>query len=259
MHFGYWTWRTGAFDRERMLEQMNTEVMRRLEVPSGARWNIADLGCGLGATAASIGSAYPNSRITGLSIVPWQIEMGNSLLNARRVQNAILRQGDFAGDEFPEASMDAAYGVESMCYGSGLGKSDVIRSMARALKKGGRFVVADGFIRKEPSKFSRIFKGIYSTVTRNWALKDFAHIDRFKEALAENGFHVECVQEASWRIAPSALQVPFVTIKFLIDQIRKGERLNANRWGHLKACVCGLLMGMFRAQFGYYIISGYKK
>ena len=89
-------------------------------------------------------------------------------------------------------------------------------------------------------------------------MKHFAHIREFKQALEDNGLIIEEVQDASWRIAPSALQVPFVIIHFLIQKLKEGDGLNALRWGHLKACFNGLLMGLFRRHFGYYIISGRK-
>lgn len=256
MHFGYWTWRTGLFDREAMLDNLNRQVMKRLEIPSGANWKIADLGCGLGATAARIGLSYPNSTLTGLSIVPWQVEMGNALLNARKVQNAVLRKGDFRDPQLED--MDAVYGVESMCYGNGLAKADVIAGMANSLKPGGRFVVTDGFIKREPSMFDPVFSAIYKSVCRHWAMNDFAHIDHFKAALEKNGLEIEKAEDASWRIGPSALQVPFVIVNFLIKEWRKGNGLSAVRWGNLKASFGGMLMGMCRRHFGYYIISGRK-
>ena len=258
MHFGYWNWRTSFFDREKMLEQMNIQVMKRLEIPSGANWHIADLGCGLGATAAKIGLSYPNSHLTGLSIVPSQIEMGNALLNARKVQNAVLKKGDFADPEFAKESMDAVYGVESICYGDGLDKADVIAGMANVLKPGGRFVVTDGFIKKVPARFGPLFRPIYESVCKNWALKDFAHIEHFRKALREHGLIIEKVEDASWRVAPTALQVPFVILHFMHQKLEQGDRLSTMRWGHLKACFNGMLMGMFRSHFGYYIISGRK-
>ena len=257
MHFGYWNWRTSLFDREAMLDNLNHQVMKRLEIPSGANWRIADLGCGLGATAAHIGLSYPRSEVTGLSIVPWQIEMGNALLNARKVQNAVLHKGDFRHPGLK--NMDAAYGVESMCYGKGLDKEDVIAGMADSLKPGGRFVVTDGFIKKDPEQFNPVFVAIYRSVCRHWAMNDFAHIDRFKESLEKHGLEIEHVEDASWRVGPSALHVPFVIVNFLLKEWRKGEGLSAMRWGNLKASFGGMLMGLCRRHFGYYIISGRKR
>src|SRR5215813_1441756 len=82
MHFGYWAWGLNPFDREAMLERTNGEVVARLDVGSGAS-HVADLGCGLGATARHLTRRYLRARVTGLTIVPWQVEQARRLGSER--------------------------------------------------------------------------------------------------------------------------------------------------------------------------------
>jgi cyclopropane fatty-acyl-phospholipid synthase-like methyltransferase len=258
MHFGYANKETGLFNREKMLEQMNQEVADRLQLMDFGSWHIGDFGCGMGATAAAVGDRFPHSEINGLTIVPWQVQLGNALVRKRGIQNVRLHLSDISTPLFPTKSLDAAYAVESFCYGNGLNKDNFIKGMSDSLKHGGRFVIVDGFTIKPKNKFCAPFRAIYNTVCKNWALTDFANIDEFKNSLKKHNLKLEKIEDASFRVAPSALQVPYVTLKFLYDSIQKGDRLSQLRWGHLKACVCGLLMGMFRNQFRYYIITGRK-
>ncbi len=258
MHFGYFNLKTGFFNREKMLEQMNREVENRLEIPSDKTWKIADMGCGMGATAASIGANKPHCEINGITIVPWQVQMGNALIKNRGLRNTRLHLSDIADPLIPDSTANAAYAVESFCYGDGLGKNNFVSGMSKVLKQNARFVIVDGFCTKPKHKFNPVFRYLYETVCKNWALKDFAEIEAFKEALTINGLEIEKIEDASWRVAPSALQVPVVTARFLWDKLKNGDQLNQLRWGHLKACICGMFMGMFRGHFKYYIISGRK-
>ena len=259
MHFGYCNTFSGIFDRERMLEQMNIEVGKRLEIPQNENWKVADMGCGMGATAASIGNHFPKSEVNGITIVPWQVQMGNALIKNRNLKNTRLHLSDIADPIIPNESVDAAYALESFCYGDGLHKANFINGMSKVLKPGGRFVIVDGFIKRPKGNFSPCFNYLYKAVCKNWALKDFAKIDEFKLALADHKLEVQQIEDASYRIAPSALQVPYVTLSFIWDKFKQGDKLNQLRWGHLKACVCGMLMGMFRGHFSYFIIAGKKK
>src|SRR5277367_5761924 len=53
MHFGYYRAGANPFGREAMLEQMNTEVLSRLQLNGIPEPQLLDLGCGLGATLRS--------------------------------------------------------------------------------------------------------------------------------------------------------------------------------------------------------------
>lgn len=82
MHFGYFRLGMNLFDREPMLEQMNLEVLDRLRMPPERRTRLADLGCGVGATMRSIAARLPLADLTGITLVPWQIERGEQLTRA---------------------------------------------------------------------------------------------------------------------------------------------------------------------------------
>jgi hypothetical protein len=53
MHFGFYRAGANPLHREAMLEQMNQEVLARLDVDRTAEPRLLDLGCGLGATLRS--------------------------------------------------------------------------------------------------------------------------------------------------------------------------------------------------------------
>src|SRR5450432_2845717 len=60
MHFGYYRAGANPLRRETMLEQMNAEVLARLQLRAEAP-RLLDLGCGLGATLRSFARRLPHA------------------------------------------------------------------------------------------------------------------------------------------------------------------------------------------------------
>lgn len=100
----------------------------------------------------------------------------------------------------------------------------------------------------------------FEKVCKNWALETFAELELFLDCLKEEGFHIEDVEDASYRIAPSVAHIPRVTAQFLVAQLVANRlQLGRVRWGHLLACVLAPLVGMARSRFGYYLVTARKR
>src|SRR5215468_5730573 len=82
MHFGYYCAGANPFDREAMLEQMNIEVLERLQLDGVTEPQLLDLGCGLGATLRSFARRLPKAKLLGITRVPWQVEHARALSEA---------------------------------------------------------------------------------------------------------------------------------------------------------------------------------
>jgi len=83
MHFGYFEKGMNPFSLEPMLERLNWEVLQRLEIESNSAPHIADFGCGLGASLRYFAKQFPQAALKGVTIVPWQVEQGNSLCSTK--------------------------------------------------------------------------------------------------------------------------------------------------------------------------------
>src|SRR5882672_1694710 len=79
MHFGYYRAGANPLNREAMLEQMNAEVLARLQLGATSETRLLDLGCGLGATLRSFSRRLPRAWLLGLTRVPWQVERALAL------------------------------------------------------------------------------------------------------------------------------------------------------------------------------------
>lgn len=259
MHFGYFRSGLNPFALERMLEEMSHQVLQRLRLAPGSDGRILDMGCGLGATIRLAGREFEKLRIDGITLVPWQIAHAEELTPPALLRDRVrFHQGDYTASDFANDTYDGVYAVESACHDAGFAKEGFIREAARILKPGQRLVVADGFI-KGTQPMNPLLRWCYRRVCANWALETFAEIKEFIATLQKHGFTKIEIEDASLRIAPSVMHIPWVTLRFLVQQLFETRlRLNKVRWGHIIACLLSPVVGLARTRFGYYLITATK-
>jgi len=260
MHFGYCKKFTDIFSLEKMLYRMNDEVLEQLAIPADKPIKIVDLGCGVGTVARYTAAQYPHTKITGVTIVDFQLDKGNELIRKEGLTEKVtLVKDNFEGSHFAAESFDRAYALESACHASGSNKELVIKEMARILKTGGRFCIADGFL-KHDKQLPWLFNKIYQKIIACWALPCFGNLNEFVAALEKHGLKEIKVEEISLRIAPSVAYVPYTCVKFFIKELWKNKslRMKKERWNNVYGPLLGMVLGLYRKHFGYYIISGVK-
>src|SRR5689334_14051420 len=110
MHFGYYRAGANPLNRESLLEQMNAEVLARLNVKDVPQPSLLDLGCGLGATLRSFARHLPHARLSGITRVPWQVEHAQNLNDAAGCGERVrVLQGDYQATILPGESFDGMY------------------------------------------------------------------------------------------------------------------------------------------------------
>ncbi len=261
MHFGYCRKFTDIFFLERMLRQMNDEVLKQLSIDPMQPAHIADLGCGVATVARHAAKKFPLASISAITISDYQVEKAHTLNLKEGLEKYVsIVKTNFEALEFDNGSFTHAYALESSCYAEGSGKELFIAEMARVLKQGGRFCIADGFI-KHHRKLPCLFRYLYKKIIRYWALPCFGNILDFEDNLKKHGFGNIRIQEITPRIVPSVAYVPWTCIKFFAKEIwkHKSLRLKKERWHNVFAPVLGMILGLHRRHFGYYMISGEKK
>lgn len=261
MHFGYCQSFTDIFFLERMLVNMNKQVLGQLQLTPGEHAHIADLGCGVGTVARYAAVQYPLATITGITIAAYQVQKGKELIQKDNLEEQVsIIRDNFEDLHFADESFSHAYALESACHAHGAGKDRFIAEMARVLQSGGRFCIADGFL-KHDNRLPRLFSFLYKKIIRYWALPCFGSIHQFENKLKEYGLENISVREISLRIAPSVAYVPWTCLKFFASELwkNKGLRMKKERWHNVYAPLLGMILGLYRKHFGYYIISGNKK
>jgi cyclopropane fatty-acyl-phospholipid synthase-like methyltransferase len=224
MHFGYYRAGANPFRREAMLEQMNAEVLARLNLDGIAKPRLLDLGCGLGATLRSFTRRLPHARLLGLTRVPWQVENARALNKAAGCGERVhVIEGDYEGTILPGAAYDGVYALESSCHAHGADKEALLVEAHRLLRPGGRLVIADGFLSTR-SFVSRLQQRIYRKLCECWVIEELAQLRHFTARLEAVGFTDITVEHLQMRVAPSVAHIPWVTLKFLMTDVVFGKR-----------------------------------
>jgi MPBQ/MSBQ methyltransferase len=239
MHFGYYRAGMNPLDRETMLEQMNAEVLARLQVDSIAQPRLLDLGCGLGATLRSFARRLPNAKLSGVTRVPWQVEQARTISEATGCGHRIrFIEGDYEDASLlPHSSYDGVYALESSCHAHGADKSALLEQAYNALQPGGHLVVADGFLAKR-GFVNKLQDRIYRKLCECWVIEELAQLERFTARLDQLGFREIRVEPLQMHVAPSVLHIPWVTVNFLLTDVLCGERtMTRARWNNLIAPV----------------------
>lgn len=253
MHFGYFVFgRTNLFRRDTMLNEMNSQIYNRLKLKKG-NTTVADLGCGMGGTMRNFLKKNNQLSTIGVTLSPFQVREGNLLLEGQK--GKILKE-NYCETSIPSQSVDGAVGVESLCH-SGHSKESLQEGF-RILKSGGRFVIADAFIKKESSKLCFGSSFSYKQLCKGWSLDGLGVITTVEQNLKEMGFSKVTVEDISFRVAPSVFHVPFAIVGFLVLQLFQHKKVKPQSWNNLKASFYALLSGLHMNDFGYYVITAEK-
>jgi SAM-dependent methyltransferase len=257
MHLGFYRRGLNPFDRERMLEQFNREVAARLHLDAKETALLIDLGCGAGAISRSVAKNYPHAIIKGVTVAPSQVAAAVKL-NARENLGKQIEifKGDYTSLPLAGGAADGVWAVESACYAEGAAKENLVREMARVLKTGGRFVVADCFIKQPAKKINALAEKCYAGLCKNWVLGELPALDLFVAALKKHNFRDILVEDISWRVAPSLAHAPYAVFTFLLKKLLTGEPLKPQSVMNLKASLLALAIGLNRSKFSYCLISG---
>ena len=253
MHFGYFIpFKTNPFKRDTMLNQMNAQVVKRLNI--GASKNrLIDLGCGMGATMRYALKKYKNLIAYGVTLSNFQLKKGNELLKGK---NGIILKENYNDTSFQSNSFDSAVAIESFCH-SGHNENSLIEAY-RILKPGGRLVIADAFLKKEVKNLCKGGYYAYNKLCDHWSLEKLETHHYIKETLKHIGFDNIKVEDISIKVAPSVLHVPFAITGFIITKLLALKIIKKESFHNLKGSFYALLSGLHLKSFGYYIISATK-
>ncbi|MEL6986346.1 MAG: methyltransferase domain-containing protein [Bacteroidota bacterium] len=259
MHFGYWTFPQNPFNLEALLNNMNELVLENLQLDVSINPKVLDAGCGLGATTRYIASKVDTAKVTGITIVPWQVNKARLLNSKADLENVEVMHGHYEHTRFENGIFDAAFAIESSCYALGKDKGAFLTEMHRVLKPGARLVVCDGFIKK-PLPAKSCVNMVYNKLCKGWVLDHLAQFYLFIAKLKALGFKDIQVKDLSWNVAPTVAHVPFKTFTFLIKQLFKNgfKEMNRERWNNLMSPLLTMVLGLHRKYFSYYMISAVK-
>ena len=241
-----------------MVEALNEEVLKNLQLLPSARARLLDAGCGTGATLRYLSAHLPGAELHGIGLAPGLIEMGRQLNGQNGVAKRIqLRCGDFQRLPFPRNFFDAIVAIESVCYATGKDKAELAREFSRVLTGGGTLVVVDVFM-KSGKMPPRPFRWILRKVTESWAIEQVGVLPQFIKQLELHGLEVHAVRILSMNSIPSALHIPLVVARLLASALLRSEENRKGKLQYAKALFSTLLTGILTPYLAYTLLVAEK-
>ncbi|MEM9363553.1 MAG: methyltransferase domain-containing protein [Bacteroidota bacterium] len=250
MHFGYFDFlKTNPFKRDQMLNEMNRQVLHRLNL-GNKKGLLLDFGCGMGGTIRYALKQKPQLAAIGVTLSEFQVREGNKLLKSL---NGVILQQNYNNTSADSDSADGVIAIESFCHSGHTVSS--FREAYRTLKPGAKLVIADAFLKKEVDQLCPGSLLAYRKLCKHWNLERLGDIHSVIHDLKKVGFKKIVVEDISFRVAPSVLHVPFAIVGFILKKLCRNKSLKRESSHNLKGSFYALLSGLHMKSFGYYLIS----
>jgi len=144
-HYGYWDKNTKS--RKEALLNQNREIAKPLQIQPGDL--VLDAGCGVGGTSLWL-AERTKANFEGINISEVQIRQARQFAKKRNLTDRVsFHQMDFNQTTFADKSFDKIFAIESFCH-SYFNLLNIFREMYRILKQGGKLVMSDGILLRQP-------------------------------------------------------------------------------------------------------------
>ena len=180
------------FNRRAALRLFEKEIRikRSLDMLPTAKFeSVLDAGCGVGGSSIWLAKNF-RASVIGITLSIKQLKTARSLARKNKLEHlAKFHVRDFLNTKFPEESFDVVWSIESVCHAEE--KKDFLKEAFRLLKRGGKIIVSDGFLKRDAMNERE--REMVRKVTNGWAFPNFDKLDRFKKSLEEVGFkNIKC-------------------------------------------------------------------
>jgi cyclopropane fatty-acyl-phospholipid synthase-like methyltransferase len=181
LHFGFYDEK--ASNHAEAVIRANEVLAEWAGINQGSR--IVDAGCGLGHSAKWLSQQY-NAKVTGITIVPKQVDTINQDLKKNPVPNVDFLVADYLHMPFEDNTLDVVWAFESVCHAQE--KLDFYKEAFRVLKPGGKIVMAEYLRTSRPMEAEKevMLKDIFS----KWAIPDLDTLQEHETKAIKAGFKV---------------------------------------------------------------------
>lgn len=149
--------------------------------------HVLDCGCGIGGPLRNIGN-FSGARVTGVTLNQYQVNRGNTLCAAAKLDKCKLVQADFHHLPFGDGTFDHCYSIEACCHSPD--RRDVYREVFRTLKPGGYFVSYEWCLTDKHSASNPVHVKSKKLIEEGDGLPDLWHTSVCDTALKDVGFEL---------------------------------------------------------------------
>ncbi len=148
LHYA-WDLETAASLDDAILETTRRAVAL-LDLDDCQQPHLFEPGCGIGGGVTQVAAMLPLAKVTGLSLVGKQLDIGRAMARARGLTNTEFVQGNYLGTAFPGAHFDGIFAIETLVYTPIVERPALFRELFRILRPGRTLVSFDGFSLRDP-------------------------------------------------------------------------------------------------------------
>lgn len=196
LHYGFWD--ESVTNHQEALLNVNKFLAKTANIKADDV--VLDAGCGIGGSSIWLAKNY-GAKVVGITISDKQLEKAKNLSlknNVGLITNFYKR--DFLNSDFENESFSVVWAIESVCHAED--KKDFIKEAYRILRNGGRLVVDDGFLLRQPK--DNLEEKHYFEFLEGMALPNLALESEFKKSLEEVGFKNIKIYDKANETLPSA-------------------------------------------------------
>jgi arsenite methyltransferase len=189
--------RDGVYKESDLIEAAKI-VEKYLIQSNGSK--VLELATGRGSNSIYLAKKFPTAKFYGIDLSDGQLEY--AVKKAKIVNNFYPASGNFHDlSRFKNETFDIVFVVEALCYSKD--KSKVLSEVRRILKKGGFFIIIDGYSNKNPDQMTSDEKVALRLAEVGMALKKFELYGDFVNKIKEDNFKIEFEEDASQFVIPN--------------------------------------------------------
>ena len=178
LHYGIWE--PGIKTAGEAIANTNRIMMELSGIT--AQDTILDAGSGVGGAAIYL-SSTKNAHVTGITLSEKQLAFANKLAKEKKLTHKVSFQlMDYTQTSFSDESFDVVWACESMTHAAN--KEAFIKEAYRLLKKGGRLIVCDFFLKADDQLDKKLWIKKWMDT---WFVDDIVSGKLFTEQLKRHG------------------------------------------------------------------------
>lgn len=191
-----------AVEQRESIQEMDRQILARLQLNLNEVRRLADLGCGTGAITIQAALSHPRVEVVGVTIVPDQAEVAQRYIYKHGIPNARVEVGNYLNLCYPEGHFDRVCFVESLTHTTQ--KLDALKEACRVLKPGGKLLIQDPILTREvgtPDPFYPLVQTFIKGFCLFACERPISTLLKWVEAV---GFDAPRVEDVTPNIFPSA-------------------------------------------------------
>lgn len=200
--------RNGVYKKKDLLEQ--AKLVQKYIYKTSTK-NVLELATGRGATSIYLANKYPKVNFYGIDLPYSQLDYG--IKKSKKINNFHPSEGDYHDlTQFSSNMFDVVFVIEALCHS--IRKEKVLKEVRRVLKKGGIFIMFDGYSKKFDRFLSKTEKLAMELTVKGMMVPHLDYYPEFKHKVIQEGFEVVYEEDVSLFILPSFQRMEKLAQKF---------------------------------------------